>query len=50
MPYLHPAAQRVINQRVDEISIFLAEEQERRQRLINEFIAKSKKRLAACRA
>lgn len=50
MPYLHPVAQRRINELVDEISIFLATEQERRQRLIDEFVARSKKRFAKCHA
>lgn len=47
-PHLHPAAQKRINAIVDEIAIFIAQEQERRERLIAEFVARSKKRLAGC--
>jgi hypothetical protein len=47
--HLHPAAQKRINEIVDEIAILIAEEQERHERLIAEFIARSKKRLASCR-
>lgn len=47
MPYLHPAARQHINAIVDEISIFIAGEQERRQRVIDSFIAHRKARFAS---